>query len=105
MVFGYHHGMAAASTLDKKSDEIISFNPATGVEIGRAMQTLGDEVAVVVASSRNAFHLWKTTSFKERRELIMNARQVILDQLDEIAHLISAESGKPVAEAISMEIA
>jgi len=35
----------------------------------------------------------------------MAAREVILDQMDEIAGLISSESGKPVAEAISMEIA
>ena len=34
----------------------------------------------------------------------MKARGVILSQLDEIAHLISAESGKPFGEAISMEI-
>ncbi len=35
----------------------------------------------------------------------MRAREVILSELDEIAHLISAESGKPFAEAIAMEIA
>jgi succinate-semialdehyde dehydrogenase/glutarate-semialdehyde dehydrogenase len=35
----------------------------------------------------------------------MKAREVILAQMDEIAHLISAESGKPFGEAIAMEIA
>ena len=35
----------------------------------------------------------------------MRAREVILSELDEIARLISAESGKPFGEAISMEIA
>ena len=35
----------------------------------------------------------------------MKAREVILSEMDEIAHLISAESGKPFGEAISMEIA
>ena len=35
----------------------------------------------------------------------MRAREVILDELDEIARLISDESGKPVAESLSMEIA
>ena len=35
----------------------------------------------------------------------MKARDVILAEIDEIAHLISAESGKPFGEAISMEIA
>ena len=35
----------------------------------------------------------------------MKAREVILAEMDEIALLISNESGKPVAEALSMEIA
>src|SRR5437870_12370297 len=35
----------------------------------------------------------------------MKARRIILDELDEIALLISQETGKPVAEAISMEVA
>ncbi len=35
----------------------------------------------------------------------MQAREVILSELDEIARLISDESGKPIAEALSMEIA
>ena len=35
----------------------------------------------------------------------MRAREVILAEMDEIAHLISDESGKPFGEAISMEIA
>ncbi len=35
----------------------------------------------------------------------MKARDVILAEMDDIAHLISAESGKPFGEAISMEIA
>ena len=35
----------------------------------------------------------------------MKAREVILAEMDEIAHLISDESGKPFGEAIAMEIA
>jgi acyl-CoA reductase-like NAD-dependent aldehyde dehydrogenase len=97
--------MIAVSTIDQNTDEIISLNPATGDEIGRVKQTSSDEVAGAVDRSREAFHLWKTISFRKRRELIMAAREVILSEVDEIARLISAESGKPVAEAISMEIA
>lgn len=58
-----------------------------------------------VATSREVFHKWKTTSFVERKALVMKAREIILAEMDEIAHLISAESGKPFGEAIAMEIA
>jgi len=104
-ILSYYHGMTAASTIDQKADEIVSLNPATGAEIGRAKQTSSSEVTSAVKRSREVFHKWKTTSFRDRHALIMAAREVILLEIDEIARLISAESGKPVAEAISMEIA
>ena len=34
----------------------------------------------------------------------MRARQIVLDEMDQIAGLISRETGKPIAEAISMEV-
>ena len=36
--------------------------------------------------------------------VILRARELVLDQLEEIAKLVSRETGKPPAEAISMEI-
>jgi len=89
----------------EQGDEIVSNDPATGKEVGRAPQTSADEVRLAVTASRSAFASWRNSPFAERRRLIMKAREVILSQLDDIARLISAESGKPVAEAISMEIA
>lgn len=87
------------------SDEIISLNPATGEEVGRVFITSPDDVREAVRRGREAFAKWKLTSFDERRDLVMRAREVILAEMDGIAHLISAESGKPFGEAISMEIA
>lgn len=85
--------------------EIISTNPATGDEVGRVQITNREQVVSAVWASREVFHKWKTSTFRRRRDLILNAREVILAELDGIAKLISAESGKPFGEAISMEIA
>ena len=93
-----------SAALPVQNEEIVSFNPATGAEVGRVEQTLPDEVKAAVERSRSAFLSWKKTSFAERSSLVMKAREVILLQVDEIAHLISAESGKPFGEAIAMEI-
>jgi acyl-CoA reductase-like NAD-dependent aldehyde dehydrogenase len=87
------------------TEEIISHDPATGEEVGRVPQASADEVRAAVERSRGVFHRWKTTSFAERRRVVMAAREAILAELDDIAHLISRESGKPFGEAISMEIA
>ncbi len=87
------------------NDEIVSYNPATGAEVGRVAQSSPDEVNAAVKRGRAAFQTWKNTSFAERKAVVMKAREVILAETDAIARLISDESGKPVAEALSMEIA
>lgn len=87
------------------ADEIISVNPANGAEIGRVKNFSAEEVKTAVEKSRKAFQTWRTTSFAERKRLVMKAREIILAEMDEIALLIANESGKPVAEALSMEIA
>ncbi len=95
--------MSVASSI--QTEEIISYNPATGAEVGRVAQTSAEDVTAAVTRGRSAFQTWKQTSFKERAAYIMRAREVLLAETDAIARLISDESGKPVAEALSMEIA
>jgi acyl-CoA reductase-like NAD-dependent aldehyde dehydrogenase len=89
----------------ERTDEIISYDPATGAEVGRVPLATADEVGLAVETGREAFAKWQTTTFAERSRLVMRAREVIISEMDEIAFLISRESGKPVAEALSMEIA
>jgi succinate-semialdehyde dehydrogenase/glutarate-semialdehyde dehydrogenase len=101
--------MAAALTTEKPSEtlnaEIVSVNPATGAEIGRAANIGKEAVFAAVGRARTAFKTWRTTSFAERRQIVLRAREVILAEMDEIAVLISEEMGKPVVEAFSTEIA
>ena len=94
-----------AVTSQSNNDEVVSYNPATRAEVGRAPQMSSHDVDAAVARSRSFFEKWKKTSFAERSRLVMRAREVILDELDDIARLISAESGKPFGEAIAMELA
>lgn len=97
--------MSAVLEVRNISDEIISYNPATGEEIGRVENESAESVKTAIKKSREAFQSWRKTSFAERKNYVMKAREVILAEMNEIALLISDESGKPVAEALSMEIA
>src|SRR4051812_46815839 len=96
-----------AQTISAKSPgaEIIVYNPATAAEIGRAPLTMPEEVARAVGRAREARAAWSARSFRQRASVIMEARKIILNELDEIAALVSRETGKPSAEAISMELA
>jgi succinate-semialdehyde dehydrogenase/glutarate-semialdehyde dehydrogenase len=84
--------------------EIVSVDPSTGEEIGRVPLLDETEVAAAVARARAAQPPWAGLSYGERARFILRAREVVLEQVDEIANLISRETGKPVTEAIAMEI-
>ncbi len=87
-----------------RTEEIISYDPSTGEEIGRVPLMNTSDVAHAVSKARTAQPAWAGLSYRSRAEFILRAREVVLDQLDEIAKLISSETGKPATEAISMEI-
>jgi succinate-semialdehyde dehydrogenase/glutarate-semialdehyde dehydrogenase len=84
--------------------EIISYDPATGEEVGRVPLASAAEVAGAVARARAAQKAWAALTFRERASVVMRARALVLEGMDEITGLISRESGKPSAEAMAMEI-
>lgn len=87
-----------------QSGEIVSYNPASGAEVGRVALASPEDVKAAVGRARTAFQTWKESTYGERSAYIMRAREVLLADMENIARLISDESGKPVAEAFSMEI-
>src|ERR1700752_1107553 len=96
--------MAQTIPAKQSGAEFICHDPATGQEIGRAPLFMPEEVARAVARAREARPAWAALSFRERGRVFMNARKVILHQLEEIGLLIARETGKPVGEAFSLEL-
>ena len=96
--------MSAVVEVPVKENEIVSFNPANGVEVGRVTNFSKSVVETAVEKSRKIFEVWQKTPFAERRRIVMRAREVILAEMDEIAQLVSDEMGKPIAEVYSAEI-
>jgi acyl-CoA reductase-like NAD-dependent aldehyde dehydrogenase len=97
--------MAQSIAAKSAGAEIICHDPATGEEIGRAPLTMPEEVARAVGRAREAQPAWAARSFRERAQVILEARRIILKEMEEIAFLVSLETGKPVPEAVSMELA
>ncbi|HEV2911837.1 MAG TPA: aldehyde dehydrogenase family protein [Pyrinomonadaceae bacterium] len=89
---------------EKASPDIVSYDPATGEEIGRAPSATAEDVARAVRRAREAQSDWARLSFRERGRMVLRARRLVLEELEQIAHLVSRETGKPISEAISMEI-
>ena len=96
--------MSTQTISPTQTREIISIDPSTGEEIGRARLMDASDIAAALDRARTAQHEWSKLSYKERARFILSAREIVLDQLEEIAQLISRETGKPATEAISMEV-
>src|SRR5262245_46700834 len=91
-------------TLSTERREIISRNPATGEENGRAPITGLAEVLEEIKRARLATDGCAKLSYRERSQTVLRARELVLAKIEEIALTISRETGKPRAEAISMEV-
>jgi succinate-semialdehyde dehydrogenase/glutarate-semialdehyde dehydrogenase len=83
---------------------IVSYDPATNEVIGRVPVRDVEEVRACVARAREAQREWSKLSYRDRGRVVLRAREIVLSEIDAIAELISRESGKPVIEAISMEL-
>ena len=94
----------STQSLPSTHREIVCVNPATGEETGRVPLMSGSDVAAAVRRARAAQPAWGQLSFRERAEVILRAREIVQAQVDQIASLISRETGKPPAEATSMEV-
>ncbi|HEX3558951.1 MAG TPA: aldehyde dehydrogenase family protein [Pyrinomonadaceae bacterium] len=95
---------AETAATPEATREVVSYDPATGEEIGRVPLLGAEEVEKALARARAAQKGWGALSFRERARVVMRARAFVLEEMDEIARLIARESGKPAAEALAMEI-
>jgi succinate-semialdehyde dehydrogenase/glutarate-semialdehyde dehydrogenase len=91
-------------TTAERVKEVVSYDPATGEEVGRVPLATAIEVNEAVRRARREQRAWAEQSFRQRAAIIMRARRIVLDELEEIALLVSRETGKPIAEAVSMEL-
>ena len=93
-----------AAAPDEAAREVISYDPATGEEVGRVPARSAAEVSGAVARARAAQKGWGALSFRERAAVVRRARALVLEEMDAVAGLVSRESGKPEAEALAMEV-
>lgn len=84
--------------------EVASYDPSSGEELGRVPLLGAADVGRAVGRARAAQKGWGVLSFRERASVLMRARALVLKEMEEVAALISRESGKPSAEAIAMEV-
>lgn len=75
------------------------FNPATGEVSRQVILASGEDINEVVDIAREAFNSWSTTPPAKRAQIMFNFRELLNQNMDELAELLSAEHGKTIADA------
>ncbi|MDB4965817.1 MAG: Aldehyde dehydrogenase [Myxococcales bacterium] len=97
--------MGALATVDAdKRDVIVSRNPLTGAVLGELRESTAVEIRDAVSRARGAQGAWGKLSVKERCSRVARFRDAVVARAEELCDLISAETGKTPAEALSMEV-
>jgi acyl-CoA reductase-like NAD-dependent aldehyde dehydrogenase len=84
--------------------ELHPVNPATLEVVGSVPVSAPEEVAEAVADARLAAERWAQSSFAERRVLLGRVAALVLDNAEEIARTVTAETGKPLVESYTAEL-
>lgn len=74
-------------------------DPATGQELARVSDCGPGEAKRAVAAAYEAFQSWKRYTAKERSLLLRKWYELMTEHKEDLAKLITFESGKPLAEA------
>jgi succinate-semialdehyde dehydrogenase/glutarate-semialdehyde dehydrogenase len=74
-------------------------NPATGVVIGTVPNMGAKEAARAIVAANAAWPAWRKKSAKERSVILRKWNDLMLANVDDLGALMTAEQGKPLAEA------
>jgi succinate-semialdehyde dehydrogenase/glutarate-semialdehyde dehydrogenase len=89
---------------DDRTAYIESIDPSSEEVIGRFEVTQPDQLTDIFARARQAQREWAARPMRERCQAIRRLRDAIYERREEIANVISRETGKPRVEALFAEI-
>lgn len=75
-------------------------NPANEDVIANVAECSAQETKIAIESAHDALPAWRKKTAKERATYLRNWYNLIIENKDDLAKILSAEQGKPVAEAM-----
>lgn len=74
-------------------------NPATGEILSNVPLSTKDDVAQAVQAAQEAFNSWSETPVVDRARILFKYQQLLIENQDELAKMITLENGKNTGEA------
>ncbi|HBU91368.1 NAD-dependent succinate-semialdehyde dehydrogenase [Bacillus pumilus] len=82
------------------TNELKVYNPATGEAIASVAQHTKEQIEDAISRSHQAFKVWAKTSAHERANIIRKWFDLMIEQKERLAKIITEENGKPYQEAL-----
>jgi len=87
-------------TESSSKDFFEKYNPADKNELlGKFPKSNQKDLDEAVSLAKKAFEAWRYTPAPKRAEVLYKAAQITLDQKEELAKILTKETGKPIVEA------
>jgi succinate-semialdehyde dehydrogenase / glutarate-semialdehyde dehydrogenase len=74
-------------------------DPATGAVIGQIAEADESDVRSAIAAAKEAFPVWAGLTAQQRGRILRRWYDLILENADDLAMILTAEQGKPLSEA------
>ncbi|MBM3517896.1 MAG: CoA-acylating methylmalonate-semialdehyde dehydrogenase [Alphaproteobacteria bacterium] len=94
-----HHFIAGKRVAGQSGRFGDVYNPATGEVSARVPFAGAGETAAAIAAAEAALPAWAATPAPQRARLLFRFRELIESHAEELAHLITAEHGKVLADS------
>jgi succinate-semialdehyde dehydrogenase/glutarate-semialdehyde dehydrogenase len=91
---------SAGTWADADQGETLTvINPASGERLGTVPRMGQSETRRAIAAAQAALPIWKNKTAQERSQLLRRWFELVLEHQEDLARLMTAEQGKPLAEA------
>ena len=81
-----------------------TYNPANGEPLATLGQASQHDVELAVESAKKGFEVWSEMTAVERSRILLKAVAILRERNDELAKLEVSDTGKPLQEAICVDI-
>lgn len=97
----YIDGSACNAT---SGESFITYNPANGEPLATIGQASPQDLERAIESAKQGFKVWSAMTPIERSRILLKAVAILRERNDELAALEVADTGKPLQEAIEVDI-
>lgn len=81
-----------------------TLNPASGEIIRQVCQASPEDVELAVTSAKKGYAVWSGMTGTARARILLNAVRILRDRNQELAELEVMDTGKPLQEAVEVDI-